>query len=41
METTSRDGFSGNKLEYYKSFLDTISNSSLLIAYKDDKAIAS
>ncbi|NDK08957.1 peptidoglycan bridge formation glycyltransferase FemA/FemB family protein [Candidatus Gracilibacteria bacterium] len=40
METTSRDGFSGNKLEYYVTFLETILNSSLLIAYKDDKAIA-
>lgn len=40
METTSRDGFSGNKLEYYVTFLDTILNSSLLIAYKDDKPIA-
>lgn len=41
METTSRDGFSGNKLEYYKTFLDTIHNSTLLTAYKDDKPIAS
>lgn len=40
METTSRDGFSGNKLEYYATFLDTVLNSSLLIAYKDEKAIA-
>lgn len=40
METTSRDGFFGNKLEYYKSFLDIILNSSLLIAYKDNKPIA-
>ncbi len=41
METTSRDWFSWNKLDYYKTFLDTILNSSLLIAYKDDKPIAS
>jgi len=41
METTSRDWFSWNKLEYYKTFLDTILTSSLLIAYKDDKPIAS
>lgn len=40
METTSRDGFSGNKLEYYVTFLETILNSSLLIAYKDNKPIA-
>lgn len=40
METTSRDGFSGNKLEYYMTFLETILNSILLIAYKDDKPIA-
>lgn len=40
METTSRDGFSGNKLEYYVTFLETILNSNLLIAYKDDKPIA-
>lgn len=40
LETTSRDGFSGNNFFYYKTFLDTIENSSLLIAYKDDKAIA-
>lgn len=40
IETTSRDGFSWNKLEYYKTFLETIKNSSLLIAYIYDKAIA-
>jgi lipid II:glycine glycyltransferase (peptidoglycan interpeptide bridge formation enzyme) len=40
LETTSRDGFSWNKIVYYTTFLKTIKNSNLLIAYKDDKPIA-
>lgn len=39
-ETTSRDNFSGNNFEYYKTFLSEISNSSLLLAYKDEKVVA-
>ncbi len=41
METTSRDGFSGNNIVYYQTFLETIKESCLLIAYKDDKPVAS
>lgn len=40
LETTSRDRFSGNTLDYYKIFLETIENSSLLIAYNDNFPIA-
>lgn len=40
METTSRDGFSWNNIVYYTTFLKTIKNSHLLIAYKDNKPIA-
>jgi lipid II:glycine glycyltransferase (peptidoglycan interpeptide bridge formation enzyme) len=40
LETTSRDGFSWNKNVYYTTFLKTIKNSNLLIAYKNDKPIA-
>ncbi|MDD3302608.1 MAG: peptidoglycan bridge formation glycyltransferase FemA/FemB family protein [Candidatus Gracilibacteria bacterium] len=39
-ETTTRDNFSGNKIDYYKIFLQTIKNSSLLIAYKDNTPIS-
>lgn len=39
-ETTSRDGFSGNNFEYYKTFLEKNKNSKLFIAYKDEEAIA-
>jgi lipid II:glycine glycyltransferase (peptidoglycan interpeptide bridge formation enzyme) len=39
-ETTSRDNFSWNTLEYYKYFLKTIENSELILAYKDWIAIA-
>lgn len=35
-ETTKRDGFSWNSFDYYKTFLEAIPNSSLLIAYKDN-----
>lgn len=40
LETTSRDGFSWNKFEYYKTFLNTIDNSKLLLAYYEDAIIA-
>jgi len=39
-ETTTRDNFSWNKIDYYKIFLQTIKNSSLLIAYKDNTPIS-
>jgi len=40
LETTSRDNFSGNNLEYYITFLEKLENSELLLAYKDDIVIA-
>ncbi|MDD3645831.1 MAG: peptidoglycan bridge formation glycyltransferase FemA/FemB family protein [Candidatus Gracilibacteria bacterium] len=40
IETTSRDGFSGNNINYYSTFLSSIENSKLLFAYKDEKVIA-
>lgn len=40
METTSRDWFSWNNFVYYKTFLETIKSSSLLIAFKDTKPIS-
>ncbi len=40
LQTTSRDGFSGNTLNYYVTFIDSIENSKLLIAYKDDFPVA-
>ena len=40
METTSRDWFSWNTLNYYKTFLNSLDNSKLLLAYLDDKVIA-
>lgn len=39
-ETTSRDNFSWNTFEYYKSFLNILENSELILAYKDWIAIA-
>jgi lipid II:glycine glycyltransferase (peptidoglycan interpeptide bridge formation enzyme) len=39
-ETTSRDKFSWNTLDYYKNFLNLISDSDLILAYKDWLAIA-
>lgn len=41
METTSRDNFSGNVFEYYKIFLNKISDSKLLFAEAEGKIIAS
>ena len=39
-QTTSRDKFNWNSLEYYKIFLETISYSKLLLAYVDDVVVA-
>ena len=39
-ETTSRDNFSGNTLEYYKIFLESLENSQLFFAYFEKKVIA-
>ncbi|MGB2110624.1 MAG: hypothetical protein ACPHY8_01505 [Patescibacteria group bacterium] len=39
-ETTSRDNFSGNTLDYYKIFLQTLKNSELFLAYKDEEVVA-
>jgi lipid II:glycine glycyltransferase (peptidoglycan interpeptide bridge formation enzyme) len=40
LETTSRDNFNWNNLEYYKIFLNSLKNSKLLLAYAWDKVIA-
>jgi lipid II:glycine glycyltransferase (peptidoglycan interpeptide bridge formation enzyme) len=40
LETTSRDSFSWNSIDYYKTFLNTIKSSKLLLAYSGDKVIA-
>lgn len=40
METTSRDGFSWNTLNYYKIFLSSLDSSKLFLAYKDNKVIS-
>ena len=40
LETTSRDNFSWNNLNYYITFLEKLENSKLLLAYKDDIVIA-
>ena len=39
-ETTSRNNFSWNTLDYYKTFLENIKNSKLLVAYYKEKIIA-
>ncbi len=39
-ETTTRDNFNGNSLEYYITFLEYIKESKLILAYKDDQVIA-
>jgi len=39
-ETSSRDNFSGNSVEYYTHFLDTLENSKLLLAYYEGNIIA-
>jgi len=40
LETTSRDWFSGNSLEYYKTFLESLKNSKLILASIDWVIIA-
>jgi lipid II:glycine glycyltransferase (peptidoglycan interpeptide bridge formation enzyme) len=40
METTSRDNFFGNSLDYYRTFLKENKNSYLLLAYKDETPVA-
>jgi len=39
METTSRDWFSWNNFEYYKTFLSSLDNSKLLLAYSEDNTV--
>jgi lipid II:glycine glycyltransferase (peptidoglycan interpeptide bridge formation enzyme) len=40
LETTSRDSFNWNNIEYYKKFLETLKNSKLLLASINNKVIA-
>jgi len=40
LETTLRDWFSWNSLDFYNKFLSNLSNSELLLAYFEDKVIA-
>lgn len=40
LETTSRDNFNWNSLDYYISFLDNIKESKLFIAFVEDKPIS-
>jgi len=40
IETTSRDKFSGNTLEYYKNFLEIIPGSSLIFTKFKDKILS-
>lgn len=40
LETTSRDNFNWNSLDYYISFLSSIKESKLFIAYYEEKAIS-
>ncbi len=40
LETTSRDNFNWNNIDYYKLFLANIKNSKLLLAYSWEKVIA-
>ena len=39
-ETTSRDKFSGHSFEYFKTFLTSLENSELMLAYYEDQIIA-
>ena len=39
-ETTSRDKFSGHSFEYFKTFLNSLENSELILAYYQDEVIA-
>jgi len=40
IETTSRDSFNGNSIDYYKTFLNSLKNSELLLAYVWVKVVA-
>ncbi|NVP17754.1 peptidoglycan bridge formation glycyltransferase FemA/FemB family protein [Candidatus Gracilibacteria bacterium] len=40
IETTSRDNFNGNSLDYYMTFLNSLKESKLFIAFFDDKPIS-
>ncbi len=40
LETTSRDNFNWNSLDYYMTFLNSIKESKLFIAFLNDKAIS-
>jgi len=39
-ETTSRNNFAGNTLEYYKVFLESLDNSQMMFAYHEGEVIA-
>lgn len=39
-ETTSRDNFAGNTLEYYEQFLETLAASQIFFAYYEGVVIA-
>lgn len=39
-ETTARDCFAGNTLEYYKTFLESLENSQMFFAYHEQEIIA-
>lgn len=39
-ETTQRDGFAGNSMQYYQSFLESIEDSQLFFAYHEGSVIA-
>jgi len=39
-QTTSRDNFNWNSMDYYKTFLNSLNNSKLLLAYVWEKVIA-
>jgi lipid II:glycine glycyltransferase (peptidoglycan interpeptide bridge formation enzyme) len=39
-ETSSRDNFNSNSLNYYKVFLEKILSSELIFAYKNNKLIS-
>ena len=40
LETTTRDSFAGNSLEYYTQFLNILTGSELFLAYLDEEVIA-
>ena len=40
LETTSRDGFSGNTISYYERFLEIIPNSKLIFTKKDEEILS-